>query len=118
MDEYKGEEDNTSCFVCKIAFNHYPSLKKKIQTSVSDGDVSQYYQMQRRDKEYVHGQLAVEMAQMQGIFSREEQIWDVDRDKKDVEKAPNNVDSTLTQWQLQLEQTSLISDEEVLNSNN
>lgn len=42
--------------------------------------------MQRIDKEYIHGQLAVEAAQIQGIFPKKETPWNVG-DENDVNVA-------------------------------
>jgi hypothetical protein len=67
--------------------------------------------MQRQDKEYIHGQLAVEVARMQGIFPRENKTWHVDNEDQQVDKATANIDSTLAQWQHHLDQTSLVSNE-------
>ena len=56
--------------------------------------------MQRRDKEYVHGQLAVEAAKIQGIFPDIDTIWKVDLQEEDkVETAKEDVDTTIDKWQ-------------------
>ena len=55
--------------------------------------------MQRRDKEYVHGQLAVEVAKIQGIFPDIDTIWKVDLQEEDkVETAKEDVDTTIDKW--------------------
>jgi hypothetical protein len=75
--------------------------------SVTDEDVIQYNQIQ--DKEYIHGQLAMEVAWMQGIFPGADNIWDVDKHKKDVNNTTIDVDLKLAEWQLQLEKLLLVS---------
>jgi hypothetical protein len=51
----------------------------------------------------------MEVAQMQGIFPRADNILDVDKHKKDVNNATIDVDSKLAEWQLQLEKLLLVS---------
>jgi hypothetical protein len=53
--------------------------------------------------------LAVEIARIQGIFPAVDNAWDVDNDKKNIEKATNDVASKLANWQLQLEKSSLVA---------
>lgn len=69
-----------------------------------------YEQMQRQDKEYAHGLLAIEAARMREIFSDIDECWKVD-DEKDVTIAMSDVDSKLNEWQVELEETSLASND-------
>jgi hypothetical protein len=74
--------------------------------------------MQRHDKEYVHGQLAVEAARLQGIFPNIDSIWKGDSEEENTVKiADEDVDITINNWQTQLKQSSLITDEINLKSN-
>ena len=74
--------------------------------------------MQRRDKEYVHGQLAVEAGRIQGIFPDINAIWKVDSEEDDtVQTAKDNVDITIDKWRCQLERFSLIDSDTNLESN-
>ena len=72
--------------------------------------------MQRIDKEYIHGQLAVEAARIQGILPKKETFWDVG-DENDVNIARSNTDDELKTWQHQLEESSLVTNETELESN-
>ena len=72
--------------------------------------------MQRVDKEYIHGQLAVEAARIQGILPKKETFWDVG-DENDVNIARSNTDDELKTWQHQLEESSLVTNETELESN-
>lgn len=71
--------------------------------------------MQRGDKEYIHGLLAIEAARMRGIFSDIDKCWNV-VDEKDVTVAGPEVDSMLNEWREQLERTTLATDEVVSDS--
>ena len=52
--------------------------------------------MQRHDKEYVHGQLAVEAVRIKGIFQNIDAIWKVNSTEEDtVEIAGEDVDNTI-----------------------
>ena len=74
--------------------------------------------MQRCDKEYVHGQLAVEAARIKGIFPNIDAIWKVDSTEEDTVKiAGEDVDNTINKWQTQLEQSSLVNDDINLETN-
>ena len=83
-------------------------ISQIIQASVSDEDVLRYELIRRHDKEYVHGQLAIEAARIRGIFSSFDERWNIG-DEKDVIVATSDVDSMLCEWQQQLEQSSLAS---------
>ena len=73
--------------------------------------------MQRCDKEYVHGQLVVEAAKIQGIFPDIDTIWKVDLQEEDkVETAKENVNITIDKWRGQLEQSSLTDSDTSLDS--
>ena len=72
--------------------------------------------MQRVDKEYIHGQLAVEAARIQDIFPKKEMPWNVG-DENDVNVAQQDSDDELKTWQNQLQESSLVTDETELNSN-
>ena len=72
--------------------------------------------MQRVDKEYIHGQLAVEAARIQGIFPKKEMPWNVG-DENNVNVAQQDSDDELKTWQNQLQESSLVTDETELNSN-
>lgn len=74
--------------------------------------------MQRRDKEYVHGQLAVEAARIKGIFPNIDAIWKVDSKEEDtVAIAEEDVENTINKWRTQLEQSSLVNDDINLETN-
>ena len=81
-----------------------------------DDDVLCFKKMQRVDKEYIHGQLAVEAAQIQGIFPKKEIPWNVS-DEINVNVTKGDSDDELRTWQNQLQQSSLVTDETELNSN-
>ena len=66
--------------------------------------------MQRRDREYVHGQLAVEAARIQGVLPDSKTKWDV-LPESDVETAPPNIEAVLDTWKLELQRSSLLSEE-------
>jgi hypothetical protein len=51
----------------------------------------------------------MEVAWMQGILPRADNIWDVDKHEKDMNNATIDVDSKLAEWQLQLKKLSLVS---------
>lgn len=72
--------------------------------------------MQRIDKEYVHGQLAVEAARIQGIFPNRETMWNVG-DENDVNIAKKDIDDELKSWQHQLEQSSFVTNDTELELN-
>ena len=73
--------------------------------------------MQRRDREYVHGQLAVEAARIQGIFPDIDTIWKIEeRDEETVQVAKRDVDVTIENWRTQLEQSSLFNSDTNLES--
>ena len=72
--------------------------------------------MQRVDKEYIHGQLAVEAARIQDIFPKKEMPWNVG-DENNVNVAQQDSDDELKTWQNQLQESSLVTDETELNSN-
>ena len=73
--------------------------------------------MQRRDREYVHGQLAVEAARIQGIFPDIDTIWKIEeRDEETVQVAKRDVDVTIENWRTQLEQSSLFDSDTNLES--
>ena len=73
--------------------------------------------MQRRDKEYVHGQLAVEAAKIQGIFPDIDTIWKVDLQEDDrIETAKEDVDTMIDKWRGQLERSTLIDSDTSLES--
>ena len=85
---------------------------------ITDEDVVRYENMQRRDKEYIHGQLAVEAARIQGIFPDIDTIWKIEqRDEETVQVAKRDVDITIDNWQTQLEQSSLFDSDTNLESN-
>ena len=74
--------------------------------------------MQRRDREYVHGQLAVEAARIQGIFPDIDTVWKIEqRDEETVQVAKRDVDITIDNWRAQLEQSSLFDNDTNLESN-
>ena len=74
--------------------------------------------MQRCDREYVHGQLAIEAARIQGIFPDIDTIWKVDsEDDETVQIAKENVDISIDKWRSQLEQFSLVDSDTNLESN-
>ena len=74
--------------------------------------------MQRRDKEYVHGQLAVKAARIKGIFPNVDSIWKVDSTEDDtVAIAGEDVENTLNKWRTQLEQSSFVNDDINLETN-
>ena len=62
--------------------------------------------MKRHDKEYIHGQLAVEAGRIQGIFPDSQTTWKV-HEENSVKLATRNIDSTLDNWRHQLSQSSL-----------
>ena len=85
---------------------------------ITDEDVVRYENMQRRDKEYIHGQLAVEAARIQGIFPDIDTIWKIEqRDEETVQVAKRDVDITIDNWRTQLEQSSLFDSDTNLESN-
>lgn len=84
--------------------------KKRGQTFISDEDVARYENMQRRDKEYVHGQLGVEAAHIQGIFLNSETSWEV-KEEGGVEKATEYTDATVQAWRQQMEQSPVFSND-------
>jgi hypothetical protein len=63
--------------------------------------------MQRHDREYIHGQLAVEAARIQGIFPRSDGMWNVN-EGENVNVATEDTNTTLKVWRHQLEQSSVI----------
>ena len=77
---------------------------------MDDDDVHRYEDMLKRDREYVHGQLAVEAARIQGILPDDKMNWIV-KGEKDIEKAPPNIDVTLDCWKNELQQSSFMTDE-------
>ena len=66
--------------------------------------------MQRRDKEYVHGQAAIEVAKLKGIFLNDDVTWDVEMEK-DIDVASNDVDEKLNFWKNELQESSGVVDE-------
>jgi hypothetical protein len=66
--------------------------------------------MQRQDREYMHGLLGVEAAKIQGIFADSEVTWEVE-EKDDVKIATGDVETSLRNWQDQLQQASISHDE-------
>ena len=77
---------------------------------ISDADVTQFEKMQRHDKEYLHGQLAVEAAKIQGIFPQSDGMWSVN-EEENVENATQETKSRMKYWHRQLVQLSAINDE-------
>lgn len=77
---------------------------------ISDEDVIQYENMQRQDKEHVHGQLAVEVARIKGILPNQDATWKV-YDEENVSAADNNVDIKLDRWRQELEHFSVVQSE-------
>ena len=66
--------------------------------------------MQRRDKEYVHGQAAIEVARLKGIFLNNDTTWDVNSEK-DIDIASDDVDEKLDFWKDELQKSSVDVDE-------
>ena len=77
---------------------------------ITDEDVQRYEKLQRRDKEYLHGQLGVEAAQIQGIFGNDDENWCV-RDEAEAERAIGDVDAILQRWHSQLDQSPLFTND-------
>ena len=77
---------------------------------ISDEDMIQYENMQRQDKEHVHGQLAVEVARIKGILPNQDATWKV-YDEENVSAADNNVDIKLDRWRQELEHFSVVQSE-------
>jgi hypothetical protein len=71
---------------------------------ISDDDVKQYEKMCRKDKEYVHGQLAVEAARIQGILPNGDEMWKVDNESC-VDIAREDVDDILDDWQHEMDRS-------------
>jgi hypothetical protein len=86
------------------------TLLKKKQVFVNDEDVLRYEKMQRHDKEYIHGQLGVEAARIQGIFPDNDAVWEV-MEECGVNIATEDVDVTLGEWRREMEQSSLLKDD-------
>ena len=82
---------------------------------MNDDDVQRYEDMLKRDREYVHGQLAVEAARIQGILPDDKMNWIV-KGEKDIENAPPNIEVTLDCWKNELQQSSFVTDEMNLES--
>ena len=76
------------------------------KAEITDEDVIRYENLQRRDREYVYGQLAVEAAKIRGIFPDSDVSWTIDDETK-VEVATENVDTTLDIWRDQLAHATL-----------
>ena len=72
--------------------------------------------MQRCDKEYVHGQLAVEAARIQGILPEGDTIWEADEDDK-VSIATGDATVTLHNWRLEMEQLSISTNDAEVDDN-
>jgi PIF1-like helicase len=90
-----------------------------IQTSISDEDVFHYEMMQRQDREYMHGQLAVEAAKIWGIFPDNDISWIVNEEHEvEVKTARGDINSTLQRWRHHLEQSSAFSSDCDLETNN
>jgi hypothetical protein len=85
-------------------------MKAYEKTFVSDDDVDRYERMQRNDREYVYGQLAIEAARIQKILPNENVAWIVENEK-DVDVASNDVDVMLDSWKDELQQSSLVVNE-------
>ena len=81
-----------------------------VQGPISDEDVFHYEQLQQRDKEHVHGQLAIEAARLQGIFSDVDRNWEVEHEDA-VDVAMSDVDTILDEWRSELEQMSLTTND-------
>ena len=72
--------------------------------------------MQRRDKEYIHGQLAVEAAKIRGIFPTSDGTWTVD-EHESINIATQESCMMLNHWRQQLEESSRRNDEHITNTN-
>ena len=66
--------------------------------------------MQRQNREYVHGQLAVEAARIQGIFPNGNERWSVNEDDN-VNSANEKTSSLIDIWHHQLAQMSDIGND-------
>ena len=67
--------------------------------------------MQRQDKEYVHGQLAVEAARIKGILPDKDEMWKVVEDENDITMAENDVEKRLNGWRHQMDCYSAIEND-------
>jgi hypothetical protein len=76
---------------------------------VSDEDIIRYEAMQRQDKEYMHGQLAVEAGRLRGILPESDSSWEI-KDEHQVDIATNDIDVMLSNWHDQLEQSASVTD--------
>ena len=72
--------------------------------------------MQRCDKEYIHGQLAVESARIQGILPEGDTIWEAVEDDK-VSIATGDATVTLHNWRLEMEQLSISTNDAEVDDN-
>jgi hypothetical protein len=68
--------------------------------------------MQRLEKEYIHGRLAVEAGRIRGIFPDDEINWDVNDESK-VEVAKGDVDLKLKEWDEEMKPSILVSDDTI-----
>ena len=66
--------------------------------------------MQRQDREYVHGQLAVEAARIQGIFPKGNEGWSVKEDTN-VTHANEETSSIIDKWRHQLAEISVAAND-------
>lgn len=82
---------------------------------MSDEDVIHYERLQQKDKEYVHGQLAIEAARLKGIFADVDDNWEIE-DEAAVDVATGDVESILDAWHSELEWSSLTFDESISDS--
>jgi hypothetical protein len=71
--------------------------------------------MQRNDREYIYGQLAVEAGRIREILPDNKISWEA-VNEDDVTIAKNDIEGMLDTWQHQLIESALVVDEVELNS--